>query len=739
MQSLQSHFQENFNQLNNTTHAQSLNANINTTNNNDNNNTNFIRNPQHYKQSINTSENSDIPTNNSNSNNYNHNNNNTLGNFYNNNNSYNNNSNVSFQTTNQAIQYISQYIFTQPSLFSNQQLLQAWHCVCNNIAYNSNNNDNNDIDTLVKSISNKNVVKSSSSNNFPNINNNNDQKSRTSMDVPVDEDDNRSSISTLQYSRIDYNNSNNDGNNYQQQQQQQDQQDKQTTPHYDPALQTWRGPRPDIRTIDVLPYKTTHNHSWSHNRLKHLWYIFRREFCDINALGHRSWAFLIIITVLWLSIVTPFEFAFYHRLDYNSSRSWIKWVDVTADILFIVDVFKSLFTGYDSDDFAAFNFKRNLIRYMSDGTLFFDLLSISSTPFSFYSITPFNAGWLLVRLARCYKLNLYIKHVFRNNIASTSYEITRLIKYICILLLVVHVIACGWIYIGYIQIFHSYECTWLSPSSSTCNGTGLLSGTYADVYLTGLLLAVGVVASDGYGISAPTTNIETGFVAAWQLFGQLYFAFLVAQIVSVLAVNDSIRALFRSKLRSVNALLKYRDIPSSLRDRVVDYYRYAFHQRKTYPFFQQDILNDLSISLKRSILSHINQPLLESVYLLQGCDIHFLRRMMSLMQAVILVPGDHLCLQGDLTTSVLWITSGVCEVYRNNELIGSLTEYQHLGELALLTDQTNLRQSTVTAVTHCDITVLHRDNIQLLYKDYPDQEAYIKKRAQMATINTIQS
>ena len=453
--------------------------------------------------------------------------------------------------------------------------------------------------------------------------------------------------------------------------------------YYDVTLQTYTHKNKHLYRIDTSQLKRKQIESYQPHKLiqyndmntyKKYWFIFRREFCNVTSLGHRIWATIIVLSVIYFSVTTPFEMAFYTRL---ADHTWLTSVGLTLDILFILDVIKSLFTGYDTDDFLAFNFKTNLIRYSVDGTLFFDLLSVTYLPFEFLEVTAFSAAYELVRLARWYKVSLYLRHISKNNVASTGYEQTRVLRYLSLFLVIIHLFSCIYIYIGYVQINQGVQCTWMSANSNGCAGNGYYNAGYVPLYINAFFYGAASISSDGYGTSMPITPVEQAYTAAFQLFGQLYFAFFVATLVASLGSNDAVHATFRAKLRSVNALLEYKSVPSALRERVVDYYQYSFHQRKTYPFFQQDVFNDLSHSLRRTITTQINSPLCAQVYLLQGADQHFMRRLMTCMTQLILVPGDYLVVQGDINTSMLFITKGVCEVKVDGQVIGNLVEGDH--------------------------------------------------------------
>jgi CRP-like cAMP-binding protein len=284
----------------------------------------------------------------------------------------------------------------------------------------------------------------------------------------------------------------------------------------------------------------------------------------------------------------------------------------------------------------------------------------------------------------------------------------------------IHTFACLYLFIAAMEINKGTQCTWLSTPSSACpTATGLITASEYERYVTALLWSVGSMCSDGYAVAAPITDAEQILTSTWFLGGQLYFVFLVAMLTSILALNDVNYTRFQSKLRSVGAYLRYKRVPEGLQERAVDFYLYAWEQRQTYPFLDHDLLDDLSASIRRDIIAYVIKPLLDEVEIFQNCNIHFLRKLMYRMKPLILVPQDLLTLEGDMATSMFFITKGSVEVTRKGDPICILSENEHFGELSLFLPIR--RNVSVRALTHCDVYTLRQDDVKQVLADYPDE------------------
>jgi hypothetical protein len=168
--------------------------------------------------------------------------------------------------------------------------------------------------------------------------------------------------------------------------------------------------------------------------------------------------------------------AFYPTAD--KDVYWLYVLDIVLDVLFILDILKTLLTGYDLDDAAVFSFRRNLKRYASNGTLFFDFLSISYFPMIFYPQSNFTRGWSLTRLGRLWKVPLYIRHIVAGNTYSPAFQLFHLGKYIVGVLISCHVMACIWIFMAFIQIEAGASCTWMSSCGYLGGITDWTPGEY---------------------------------------------------------------------------------------------------------------------------------------------------------------------------------------------------------------------------------------------------------------------
>lgn len=211
------------------------------------------------------------------------------------------------------------------------------------------------------------------------------------------------------------------------------------------------------------------------------------------------------------------------------------------------------------------------------------------------------------------------------------------------------------------------------------------------------------------------------------MLGQFYFAILIAQLASVISLNDTIKNNFSSKLRSVVSYLQYHHVPQSLQDDVTNYYEYAFQRRKTYPFYRSDLLSDLNSSLWRKVMAETTGRLLEQVPFFRHIqDVKLLHRLMYEAQLVLLIPGNKLVTSGERLSAMYVVASGALEVVNTEgEVVKVLEEGEFFGVHALFVDV--ISPCTVRAIVHSELLRLRRSQIFAIEQQEPEFRTSIHK------------
>jgi hypothetical protein len=224
------------------------------------------------------------------------------------------------------------------------------------------------------------------------------------------------------------------------------------------------------------------------------------------------------------------------------------------------------------------------------------------------------------------------------------------------MLLTAHVMSCTWSFIGVVEESMGYSNNWAKAYDIDINDS-------STVYLSALVYSIQTMTGVGYGDVHSVTNAERVYSAFAMLCTCSGFAYFLANISSLISNEDSTQSRFQEKVRSISAFMRYRNVPTFVQERVRNYYNYAFDQRKMYPFDDEHVLSDLSVSLQREIFLYMNKDLVEKVPFFKGRDPNFIRSVMFVMKPMIFAPGDIIVIEGEVGRSMYFIVKGQVEVF----------------------------------------------------------------------------
>lgn len=320
----------------------------------------------------------------------------------------------------------------------------------------------------------------------------------------------------------------------------------------------------------------------------------------------------------------------------------------------------------------------------------------------------------LLKLMRLLKLAKLVPIIRKSKILkSINPSLVRMIIFLFFLSLAAHWMACLWI--------------GLDVNSQ--------NRTLVELYVRALYWVLTTMTTVGYGDIVATTIPQYLFTMILMILGAGTYGYVIANLSSYFGNIDTARSDFSRKMAIVNAFLAYREVPPDLEKKILSYYNYIWDNRLDHK--EDEVINDLPVSLKLEVELFLRQPLISKVPVFQKANPDFKRDIVHFLQIHVYMPGDRIVTKGEKGNSMYFVSKGNVEIL--DESLGRIAwlgEGSFFGETSLLLEKP--RNATVRAVSFCNIYSLDKPNFDLLISKYPDFQKEILKTYHIRKPNKIE-
>jgi voltage-gated potassium channel len=315
------------------------------------------------------------------------------------------------------------------------------------------------------------------------------------------------------------------------------------------------------------------------------------------------------------------------------------------------------------------------------------------------------APWLLFKLLALPRI-LNVRETI-DSIEGLNPILSRLVPFLVIVPVLVHLCACGWIFFG--------------------SGTAEPSNDFFIVYVRAAYWAVSTLFTVGYGDISARTPIQMAFAASVTICGVIFFGYVISNVASLVARLDQAREHHLASLDSVEAFMWTNDIPQETRLRVRAYYRYLWLSRKGTS--ATEAVAHLPPGLRAEIARHLNAEVVQKVPMFRDADPEFLEEILVRLANQVAVPGERLFATGEAGDAMYFIHRGEVDIVaRDGRVVVTLREGAFFGEMALLLDAP--RAASAVARSFCDLFVLGRPAFRAVVHRHPSFERILKSHVE---------
>jgi hypothetical protein len=426
------------------------------------------------------------------------------------------------------------------------------------------------------------------------------------------------------------------------------------------------------------------------------------------------WDAVILVLVVLTCILVPYQLAFVH------TSNWVhNTLMFVLCLIFLVDVALNFFTSYRQAGSEVLDPVAIRQQYLKQS---FPIDIIANVPLGmmlWLAGDPQMAGFSLllwVRLLTLLRLvRLFVILRRWESLSWTNPGYLRVFKYVSVVLIFTHCIACLWFATAYADGF---------PVDSWVAAAGVEAAPPLTQYVRSLYWTITTMTTVGYGDISPGRTVEYLLAIVVMLMGASLYAFIIGGVATMLSNLQAAKSYYWEHIESVEEYLRARRIPSHLGTRVRNYYEYLWDRHKG--LNEQGLLQDLPESLRLEIKLHLARDILEHVPLFQACTAVLRNTLIMALKPATFAPGNILVREGEVGKTIIFITSGEAEIIAGQEetAYGLMGPGDYFGYLSLTLREP--RSGSVRAIDYCETLILEKADYDLISAEYPEFREVMK-------------
>ena len=404
------------------------------------------------------------------------------------------------------------------------------------------------------------------------------------------------------------------------------------------------------------------------------------------------WDFYLSVWLLYSCIATPVNLAFFEIKPGDA----LFVVDMIIDFSFLMDVFFNFFTGYYDKEGAVHLRNRDIALHYCKTWFVLDL--IASFPsgiidivlgedhrYSQYDnivklVKLRNIGRLL-KVTRAVKFFKYSQKenllTLVQNFFKVTYTVRRALTTILTIIICIHIFGC----------FFYYTCVYddFSPNCWIVR-YGYQDKPLSDIYLTCVYYSFVTLATIGYGDITPFTNLEKCVVFIWMCISTYFLSFVISSLSSSLSQYDMKRALMDQKLSLLDNFVDELGLDKMTKVKIENEIKLGI-MRSTYSSsLKNEVIQDLSGSLKFKIASKMYSGILKSLNFFQNKDQIFVSTIFPLLEAHFYIENEVIYAENDYADYIYFIGQGIVHFIfgESNMTFRVLSPGEYFGDIEIV-------------------------------------------------------
>ncbi|GAB9468655.1 hypothetical protein Gpo141_00005967 [Globisporangium polare] len=431
---------------------------------------------------------------------------------------------------------------------------------------------------------------------------------------------------------------------------------------------------------------------------------------DPNSKIIMFWHQLLLLCLLYEIMVIPFLLTFE-----TSADKWLTpelMVVYGCELLFVVDVYVELNTGYYEGGNVLRDAKKSRLKYIKSARFALDMaalppLSLLATNLSFSPVFL-----ELHKMVRIWRIPKYIAML--DDVYAKQFELLKMFKVLVVTVLLSHFVACVRFSFGYNHDGHNH---WLphSPDHELSPQSKYLMSLYwAFGLLTGLF--------EG---ELPYSTIEFIFTIVVALCGFSLFTYLCATFFMISKCESGHTETAEARINQFKHLLSFHHVPEQLQQQAIGYLkRYYTHTESN----DREAMRLLCPSISKDIQVALLKDMVAKIVFFQDCNEQFIIAITSLLEMISLPANFAVFHAGDLGDAMYVVNSGVLHVIVGGVKVREVRKGNFFGEMGMFLNRP--RFATVVTTTYCTLYKLVRFHMERVLEGYPEYTTQIPAKVE---------
>jgi hypothetical protein len=428
------------------------------------------------------------------------------------------------------------------------------------------------------------------------------------------------------------------------------------------------------------------------------------------------WDGLVLLLIIFSCILIPFQFAFQQTTALNGFQ-----LIYLIDLVFLIDIGLNCRTSFRRHGSEVTD-RPSCTREYLHGHFYADL--IATFPLDLAVWILFGNGQimggsvvLLLRMMRLFRIvRLFVILRRWESFSWSNPGALRLIKFLALVMLLMHWLACGWFFTAFADGF---------PASSWAVTANIHQAGLADQYIRSLYWTITTMTTVGFGDITPNRSIEYLYTSLVMLLGASLYAFIIGGIASLLANLQAAKSQFRDRTETVTEFLRQRQVPAEINARVRNYYEYVWDRYRG--LNESDLLKDLPEPVRLEIMLHLARNVIENVPLFRHSPPVIRNALLMALEARTYTPGSFIVREDEIGKAIYLITAGSVEIQSiaEEKSYGKLEDGDYFGYMSLVLGER--RTASVIACEYCDLLVLSNEHFNRIKDEFPEFTEVLKK------------